>query len=59
MAAAILDKGEEKIASRIPMGRVGEPDDIARAALFLCSDAASWITGQTMIVDGGIRIAGE
>jgi NAD(P)-dependent dehydrogenase (short-subunit alcohol dehydrogenase family) len=33
--------------------RIGEPDDIASAALFLCSDAASWITGATLVVDGG------
>ncbi len=37
-----------------PLGRVGEPDDIAKAALFLCSDDASWITGAILPVDGGI-----
>jgi NAD(P)-dependent dehydrogenase (short-subunit alcohol dehydrogenase family) len=37
-----------------PLGRVGEPDDIANAALFLCSDDASWITGVVLPVDGGI-----
>lgn len=37
-----------------PLGRVGEPDDIAKAALFLCSDDASWITGVVLPVDGGI-----
>jgi len=37
-----------------PLGRIGEPDDIAKAALFLCSDDASWITGVALPVDGGI-----
>lgn len=37
-------------------GRLGLPDDIATAALFLASDAASWITGQTLVVDGGATI---
>jgi NAD(P)-dependent dehydrogenase (short-subunit alcohol dehydrogenase family) len=37
-----------------PLGRAGRPEDIASAALFLASDDASWMTGQTMIVDGGI-----
>ena len=37
-----------------PLGRVGTPDDVAKAALFLCSDDASWITGITLPVDGGL-----
>lgn len=41
------------LAARLPLGRVGTPDDIARAALFLVSDAASFITGVTLPVDGG------
>ena len=39
-----------------PLGRLGEPEDIANAAVFLASDAASWITGQTLVVDGGALI---
>ena len=43
----------QKMAQQIPMGRLGMPPDIASAMLFLASDAASYITGQTIIVDGG------
>jgi NAD(P)-dependent dehydrogenase (short-subunit alcohol dehydrogenase family) len=42
------------LARWYPLGRVGEPDDIARAALFLASDAAAWITGAVLPVDGGL-----
>jgi NAD(P)-dependent dehydrogenase (short-subunit alcohol dehydrogenase family) len=42
----------------IPLGRVGEPEDIARCALFLASDDASWISGAEIVVDGGARAAG-
>jgi NAD(P)-dependent dehydrogenase (short-subunit alcohol dehydrogenase family) len=44
----------EKIASQIPLGRVGTPQDIAGAAWFLASEAAGYITGQMLYVDGGI-----
>ena len=43
-------------AKNNPIGRVGAPEDIAAAAAFLCSDEASYITGQTLYVDGGARI---
>ncbi len=42
-----------KTIERSPLNRMGRPEDIAGACLFLCSDKASWITGQTLIVDGG------
>ena len=44
--------------ARYPLGRIGEPDDIAGAAIFLASDAGSFITGQTIVIDGGATIAG-
>lgn len=44
------------IARNIPLGRLGEPGDIAAAMLFLASDAAAYITGQTIIVDGGATL---
>jgi len=43
----------EKLISRIPLGRIGQPSDIAAAALFLSTPAAAFITGQTLVVDGG------
>jgi NAD(P)-dependent dehydrogenase (short-subunit alcohol dehydrogenase family) len=47
---------EERAVAHIPLQRLGWPDDIATAALFLASDAASWVTGQTLIVDGGTSV---
>ncbi|MEA2515789.1 MAG: hypothetical protein QOF01_3373 [Thermomicrobiales bacterium] len=44
----------DKLAGWYPLGRVGEPEDVANAALFLASDEASWITGVTLPVDGGL-----
>jgi 2-deoxy-D-gluconate 3-dehydrogenase len=45
--------GMEPFISRIPVGRMGEPDDIAKVVLFLASEASSYITGHTIVVDGG------
>ncbi len=49
-------EGLEKAAEFIPMGRVGEPDDIADVILFLASDAARYLTGQVLVVDGGLLV---
>ncbi len=51
----ILNVGDqlEQLAATIPLGRLGVPDDIADAVVFLASDAASWITGQLLLVAGG------
>jgi NAD(P)-dependent dehydrogenase (short-subunit alcohol dehydrogenase family) len=42
-----------QVLSSIPLGRWGKPEDVAAAAVFLCSPAASWITGTVLVVDGG------
>jgi NAD(P)-dependent dehydrogenase (short-subunit alcohol dehydrogenase family) len=46
------------VIQNTPMGRVGRPRDMAGAVLFLCSDEASWVTGQNLVVDGGITVVG-
>ncbi|MCI4358031.1 MAG: SDR family oxidoreductase [Thermoplasmata archaeon] len=52
-----LAKLAEQFLARIPLHRMGEPDDIARAALFLVSSAASYVTGVTLVVDGGYLLS--
>ena len=47
------DHPMRSIASAIPLGRVGAPEEVARCALFLASEAGSFVTGQTLVVDGG------
>lgn len=48
-----IQKYEEKMIDSYALDRIGEPDDVARAVVFLASDAADWITGETLHVDGG------
>ena len=62
-AGLLAGMGEEKYARRVkavlkmyPAGRIGEPDDIARAILFLSSASASWVTGQVLSVNGGFTM---
>jgi NAD(P)-dependent dehydrogenase (short-subunit alcohol dehydrogenase family) len=56
LARRLWERGEKAIADHLPLKRLGEPDDVAKVALFLASDAASWITGQTFVVDGGAMV---
>jgi NAD(P)-dependent dehydrogenase (short-subunit alcohol dehydrogenase family) len=53
MARALWEPDEEAIGRTVPLRRLGEPQDIANAALFLAGDLSSWMTGHTMVVDGG------
>lgn len=57
-AAMLYDGREEQVCARYPLGRLGEPDDVAGAVAFLAGDEASWVTGQTLVVDGGLGLAG-
>jgi len=49
---------KEEFLERTPKGRLGEPTDIARVCLFLASDYAEWVTGETIVVDGGLSLMG-
>lgn len=57
--AGLLLEDEESTAAMHPLGRVGEPEDVARLIVFLASNAASWITGAIVPVDGGVVGAGS
>lgn len=52
-AAFLVDNFGDRLAAALPTKRLGEPQDIANLATFLASDAASWITGETYVIDGG------
>ncbi len=56
MTAAMTDKAKEAMAAAIPLGRVGSADDVAGAVSFLVSDAAAYVTGQVLAVDGGFHM---
>jgi NAD(P)-dependent dehydrogenase (short-subunit alcohol dehydrogenase family) len=59
MAEALWSGQEDAVAARYPMGRLGTPEDVAALIGFLVSDAASWITGETVRVDGGLLATGS
>lgn len=57
-ARALWEGREEQAAAAYPLGRLGTPADTAAVAQFLLSEEASWITGETVVVDGGVTIRG-
>jgi NAD(P)-dependent dehydrogenase (short-subunit alcohol dehydrogenase family) len=59
LAEALWKEQEQAVAASTPLGRIGEPQDIGPAAVFLAGDGASWITGETIVIDGGRRFAGN
>lgn len=58
-AKVLVENVGDQLAKRLPMGRIGRPEDIANFATFLASDRASWITGETYVIDGGGGAAAE
>ena len=52
-AAALYEGREPEVAARYPLQRLGEPEDVAELARFLASDRSSWMTGETVVLDGG------
>jgi len=57
-ATALYEGREEQVAAAYPLKRLGVPDDIASVVAFLLSDDASWVTGQTVVIDGGLTLTG-
>ncbi|MGZ4972442.1 MAG: SDR family NAD(P)-dependent oxidoreductase, partial [Limisphaerales bacterium] len=55
-AAGLAESDERKgVEAQTPLGRIGQPQDIAPTVVFLASDDASWITGETFLISGGLR----
>jgi NAD(P)-dependent dehydrogenase (short-subunit alcohol dehydrogenase family) len=57
-ATALFEGREEQVAATYPLGRLGNTDDVAGTVAFLCSADAAWITGQTIVLDGGVTLTG-
>ena len=53
-AGTISEEDLKKNVSAYPLGRFGKPEDIAFAIIYLLSDASSWVTGHTLVIDGGV-----
>ena len=56
MTDALTDDQKDKIMSSIPAGRLGTPEDVAACSLFLASEEAAYVTGQTLHVNGGMAM---
>jgi NAD(P)-dependent dehydrogenase (short-subunit alcohol dehydrogenase family) len=57
MTAFAIAGNEDLMDASVPRGRIGNEDDAAGTAIYLCSKASSWVTGQTIVLDGGMVAA--
>ena len=55
-SAYLVENFGERLAKQLPLKRLGQPEDVAKLVVFLASDAASWITGETYVIDGGAGV---
>ena len=56
LARGLWEPHEERLTASLPLRRIGEPDDIAQVIMFLAGEQSRWMTGQTLVVDGGAQI---
>ena len=56
LARGLWENNEEYLSDKLPLGRIGEPEDIADVITFLAGPGARWMTGQTLVVDGGAQV---
>ncbi|MQA10068.1 MAG: glucose 1-dehydrogenase [Pseudonocardiaceae bacterium] len=59
LARALWEDHEPRLNESLPLGRIGEPEDIANAAVFLAGQQSAWMTGQTIVIDGGALARGK
>ncbi len=57
-ATALYEGREEEVSAPYPLKRLGVPEDVAGAVAYLASDDAAWVTGQTLVLDGGVLLRG-
>ncbi|MEV6629529.1 SDR family oxidoreductase [Actinoplanes sp. NPDC051470] len=57
-ATALYEGREAEVSAKYPLRRLGVPEDVSGAVAFLCSPDAAWITGQTLVIDGGVTLTG-